>query len=65
MRAACEYGETKMIVLKYVGEGQYVVGVPATDLTREQIDASGYTVEQLLKFHSGAVYIYEAVNNGQ
>ena len=54
-----------MIVLKYVGEGQYVVGVPATDLTREQIDASGYTVEQLLKFHSGAVYIYEAVNNGQ
>ena len=54
-----------MIILKYVGEGQYVAGVPATDLTQEQIDASGYTIEELLKFHSGAVYIYEKVTHGQ
>lgn len=50
-----------MIVLKYVGDGAYVAGVPACDLTQEMIDASGYTVEQLLEFHSGEQRVYERV----
>lgn len=47
------------IVLEYVGNEQghgfYVEGVPATDLTQEQINASGYTLDELLAF-SGPVY---------
>ena len=50
------------MVLRYVGEGQYVAGVPATDLTQQQIDESGYTIEQLLAFHSGAQPVYEVID---
>ena len=54
------------VVLKYVGEGQYVAGVPTCDLMQEQIDASGYTIDELLAFRSGTQPVYEkAVNNGQ
>ena len=41
------------IVLRYIGEGLYVAGVPACDLTQQMIDDSGYTVEELLAFHDG------------
>lgn len=47
------------IALIYIGNadghGYYIHGVPAGDLTQAQIDASGYTVEQLLDF-KGPVY---------
>lgn len=36
------------IVLKYVGHGAWLGGVPNVDLTQAQIDASGYTCEQLI-----------------
>ena len=39
-----------MIVLKYIGAGAYIPGVPATDLTAEQVKASGYTADQLLAY---------------
>ena len=52
-------GKHDMVILKYIGNadghGAYIEGVPATDLTQEQIDASGYTVDELLAF-SPAVY---------
>lgn len=47
-----------MVILKYIGNadghGAYIEGVPATDLTQEQIDASGYTVDELLAFSPAA-----------
>ena len=47
------------IALIYIGNadghGYHIHGVPACDLTQAQIDASGYTVEQLLDF-KGPVY---------
>ena len=53
-----------MIVLKYVGAGAYITGVPACDLTQEMIDASGFTVVELLAFNAATQPLYE-VNNGQ
>ena len=54
------------VILQYVGNdnghGFYIEGVPATDLTQEQIDASGYTVDELLAF-SGPVY--KSANEGE
>lgn len=38
------------IVLKYVGDGAFVNGVPARDLTQTDIEQSGHRVEQLLAF---------------
>ena len=56
-----------MIVLEYVLEGAYISGVPATDLTQEQIDESGFTIEQLLAYTSGGepVYVRAEVSNGK
>lgn len=51
-------------VLNYVGAGSYVPGVPATDLTQADIEASGYTIEELLAFHSGGQPVYEEVISG-
>lgn len=48
------------VVLQYVGNaeghGYYVPFVPAQDLTQEMIDASGYTIDELLAF-SGPVFV--------
>ena len=47
------------IVLVYIGNaeghGYHIHGVPAGDLTQSQVNASGYTIEQLLAFN-GPVY---------
>ena len=55
----------ELIVLHYIGAGAYVPGVPATDLTQTQIDASGHTAAELLQF-SPAIYepVEEGNNNG-
>lgn len=48
------------IVLRYVGDGSaWVPGVPARDLTQADVEASGYTVEQLAAFRP-AVYTVES-----
>lgn len=48
------------VILKYAGNdsghGFYIEGVPAMDLTQEQINASGYTADELLAY-SGPVYV--------
>lgn len=49
------------IVLRYIGAGAYITGVPACDLTQEQIDASGYTVGELLAYNSATQPLYELV----
>lgn len=38
------------IVLRYVGNGAFVNGVPARDLTQTDIEQCGHSVEQLLAF---------------
>lgn len=44
-------GETSgAVILKYIGEGAFVNGVPARDLDSTDIAQSGFTVEQLLAF---------------
>lgn len=47
-----------MIVLRYVGEGAFLAGVPACDLTAEMIETCGYTVDELLALHNGAQPLY-------
>lgn len=39
-----------MTILKYIGDGAYIPGVPRADMTQEMIDESGYTKAQLLSF---------------
>lgn len=50
------------MILKYVGDGAYVAGVPACDLTQEMIDACGYTIGELLAFRNGDKPVYEVLN---
>ena len=50
------------IVLRYVGDGAYVEGVPACDLTQAMIDECGIAIEVLLIFCNGDKPIYEKVN---
>ncbi len=40
------------IILYYVGKerGAFVPGLPARDLTRAEVEASGWTVDQLAKY---------------
>lgn len=45
----------EQIVLRYIGEGTFVFGVPARDLTQADIDACDFTAAELLGF-SPAVY---------
>jgi len=45
--------EQKVIVLKYIGGGNYIAGVPAVDLTEADIAASGFSAEQLLALKVG------------
>lgn len=56
------------VILKYVGNagghGYYIEGVPACDLTQGMIDASGYTVDELLAF-SGPVYVPAVQQEGE
>jgi hypothetical protein len=40
--------EQKVIVLKYIGAGAYVTGIPACDLSEADIAASGFSADQLL-----------------
>jgi hypothetical protein len=49
---------SETIVLKYVGNGDYIPGVPACNLTQVQIDESGFDKEHLLLFHSGNRHVY-------
>lgn len=46
------------VVLRYVGNaeghGYFVQGVPVCDLTQEMIDASGYSIDDLLAFSGPA-----------
>lgn len=60
------------IVLKYVGGGAYVSGLPAKDLTATDIAASGFALEQIQAFSSGGAPLYvpaesaqPAINNSQ
>lgn len=53
------------MTLKYIGEGAYIAGVPACDLTQDMIDASEYTIDELLAFRNGDKPLYEEVGNGQ
>ena len=48
------------IVLRYVGDGAYIVGIPACDMTQEMIDACGYSLETLLAFNNSGQPLYEA-----
>jgi hypothetical protein len=47
-----------MIVLKYVGSGAFVTGVPACDLTQDMITACGFSEEILLAFRDGDQPLY-------
>lgn len=47
-----------MTILKYVGNGAHVAGVPACDLTAEMIEACGWTIERLLALRNGAQPLY-------
>ena len=38
------------IILRYIGDGAFVNGVPARDLTQTDIEQCGFSVEQLLAF---------------
>lgn len=49
------------IVLRYVGNGAYIAGLPACDLTADMIEASGYTAETILGFVVGGKPLYEIV----
>lgn len=46
------------VVLRYVGEGAFVFGVPATDLTQADIDACGLSADELLAYEPR---VYELV----
>ncbi len=54
-------------ILRYVGDGAFVNGVPARDLDSSDIASSGFTVEQLLAFEprvyesTGAPYVEPTV----
>lgn len=60
--------DSNTVVLRYVGNadghGFNVQGVPACDLTQEMIDASGYTLDELLAF-SGPVYSLAGKQEGE
>ena len=47
------------IVLRYVGEGTYIEGVPACDLTQQMIDECGVPVVILLAYRNGDKPLYE------
>lgn len=53
------------IVLIYVGNGAYVAGVPACNLTADQIAESGYTAAQLLAFRNGPDPLYIQASEDQ
>lgn len=38
------------VILRYVGDGAFLNGVPARDLTQADIEQCGHSVEQLLAF---------------
>jgi hypothetical protein len=46
------------IVLKYQGNGGYISGVPATDLTAAAIAASGFTVDEIKAYKNGTEPLY-------
>lgn len=46
------------VVLTYVGNGAYIAGVPATDLTASAIAASGLTIAQIKAYRNGAEPLY-------
>lgn len=43
------------VVLHYIGDGAFIFGVPARDLTQADIDTCGLTAAQLLEY-SPAIY---------
>lgn len=46
------------VVLRYVGDGAYIPGVPRVNLTARDIALCGYTETQLKAFHNGAQPLY-------
>lgn len=46
------------IVLKYIGDGAYIPGVPRCDLTQYLIDDTGMTADKLCEY---APAVYERV----
>ena len=50
---------TTQIILRYIGNGSYVAGIPATDLTAADITASGFAIEQIkaLQDNGNALYV--------
>ncbi len=44
------FAQPVAVILRYIGDGAFVNGVPARDLEAFDIAQSGFTVEQLLAF---------------
>ncbi len=38
-----------MVILNYIGDGAYLTGVPARDLTQQDIDESGHSQTDLVE----------------
>lgn len=38
-----------MIILEYIGNGNYIPGIPDHDLDEADVEASGMTVQELVK----------------
>ena len=53
------------VILRYVGSGSYVAGVPANDLTESDVAASGLAIEFLLALHDGDKPLYVPVTNNE
>ena len=46
------------VVLNYVGNGAYIAGVPAVNLTASMIVASGLTIDQIKAYRNGKEPVY-------
>jgi len=46
------------VVLNYVGNGAYIAGVPAVNLTASMIAASGLTIDQIKAYRNGKEPVY-------
>jgi hypothetical protein len=49
---------TTQIILRYIGNGSYVAGIPATDLTEADIAASGFAIDEIMAFRNGGEPLY-------
>lgn len=51
------------VILRYVGNGSYVAGIPANDLTEADIAASGFAIEYVLTLSDGHNPLYVPISN--